>query len=92
MTRLEAEKRMLKKLAEIVAIYHEYNPAGQYLSLSYIEGHLSIDNANNGVKRIDTWLDAKWIKHDPSPWRSNETFKPLNQKDRQFFHEKIIGG
>lgn len=91
MTRIEAEKRMLKMLAEIVEVYHEYNPGGQYLSLSYVDGHLSIDNANSGKKRIDTWLDAKWLKYDPTPWRSNETYKSLNQKERKFFQEKIIG-
>lgn len=92
MTRLSIEKRILEKMAEIVAIYHEYNPSGDYLSLSFVNGHISVDNSNNGIKRIDAWLDGTKLKYDPHPLRSNYTYHSLNRKEREFFAEKLVGG
>lgn len=36
MDRRQCESLIMEKLEEIVAIYHEYNPEGRYLSLTYI--------------------------------------------------------
>lgn len=35
MNREECESKILEKLEEIIAIYHEYNPEGDYLTLDY---------------------------------------------------------
>ncbi len=36
MTRKECEEAIEQKLREIVEIYHQYNPQGNYLSMGYI--------------------------------------------------------
>lgn len=92
MTRLTIEKRILKKMAEIVAIYHEYNPSGDYLFLSFVNGHISVDNSGNNIKRIDAWLDGTKMKYDPYPLCSNDEYHSLNRKEREFFADKLVGG
>lgn len=37
MNRQDCEKIILEKMKDIVAIYHEYNPDGNYLTLSYLD-------------------------------------------------------
>ena len=48
MTRSECEKKLEEKLREIVDIYHEYNPGGRYLSLTYLnnddDGYINVNN------------------------------------------------
>lgn len=48
MNRKETEQAMMEKLTEIVDIYHQYNPNGTYLAVSYVDGYLSIWNAHYG--------------------------------------------
>lgn len=59
MNRQECEKIILEKLEEIVAIYHEYNQEGNYLSLTYLrddDGFSYIArNKTTDLKRIDIW-------------------------------------
>lgn len=35
MDRRQCESLIMEKLEEIVAIYHEYNPEGRYITLTY---------------------------------------------------------
>ena len=37
MTRQECEAAILGKMQEIVDIYHQYNPNGKYLNLTYLD-------------------------------------------------------
>lgn len=41
MTRKECEEAIEQKLREIVEIYHQYNPQGNYLSMGYINNENS---------------------------------------------------
>ena len=47
MTQKECEKLIAEKLVEIVGIYHQYNPDGKYLSLTYMGGEGSEIWCNN---------------------------------------------
>ena len=89
LTRLQAEKAMLKKLAEIVEIYLQYDPNAEYLSATYLNGHLSIDNASRACKRIDTWLDVNSIRNYASPLRADDDFKRLTKEEQEFFLKKL---
>lgn len=94
MTRLEAEKRLLKMLAEIVAVYHEYNPNGTSLTLSYLKGHISVNNHYFGEdkrKPIDAWLQAEDCRYDPEPLYASDNLKKMSLGDRKFFLEKVLG-
>ena len=62
MKREKCEKLILEKLKEIKDIYLEYNPKGEYLSLSIIveknKSYLSFNNQYYGEdkkKSIDFW-------------------------------------
>lgn len=44
MTRKECEDKMLCLLKEIVNTYRQYNPNGDYLSLGFVKGTVSINN------------------------------------------------
>lgn len=44
MTRETAEKKIKEKLLEIIAIYKEYDPEGEFIDLAYCEGRLSFFN------------------------------------------------
>ena len=48
MNRKECEAAILEKMQEIVAIYHQYNPEGSYLSLTYMDdegdGYIMFNN------------------------------------------------
>ena len=37
MTRQECETMILEKMQEIVDLYHQYNPNGKYLNLTYLD-------------------------------------------------------
>lgn len=45
MSRIECESALLRKMKEILDIYHEYNPEGDYLTLDIV--HNTHINANN---------------------------------------------
>lgn len=56
MTREEAEKKIKEKLLEIIAIYKEYDPEGDFIDLSYSEGCISFFNRYwESDKRLDVW-------------------------------------
>lgn len=38
MTRNECERKLVKQLQEVWKTYHEYNPEGKYLSISFMDG------------------------------------------------------
>jgi len=61
MTRIECEKKLEEKLREIVDIYHEYNPSGRYLSLTYLDndgdGYIGVNN-RDWHEDIDTGSPA----------------------------------
>ena len=45
MTRTECQNEIMAKLKEIVEIYHKYNPAGTYLSMTYLDDDwLNVNN------------------------------------------------
>jgi hypothetical protein len=44
MTREQAEKKIRDKFVEILKIYKEYEPEGEYLTLHYIEDCISFNN------------------------------------------------
>ena len=48
MTRQECETMILEKMQEIVDIYHQYNPDGRYLNLTYMDeendGYIMFNN------------------------------------------------
>lgn len=46
MTRKECEKKIMGLLQEIVDVYHEYNPDGEYLALQY-GGKIHEDDADS---------------------------------------------
>lgn len=56
MDRQDCEKIIIEKMKDIVAIYHEYNPDGEYLSLCYRKDDDGIDQVsfNNA-----SWEDDK---------------------------------
>lgn len=57
MTREQAEKKIRDKFVEILKIYKEYEPEGDYLTISYCEDCISFISFNNryweGEKKID---------------------------------------
>lgn len=54
MTRQEAEQRIAEKLHEVIEIYKEYEPKGEYLHMSLLRGRLSFNNDYwNRIKRIE---------------------------------------
>lgn len=54
MTRKQAEKKTRDKLVEILKIYKEYDPEGDYLTLSYGETCISFNNSYwKSEKRIN---------------------------------------
>lgn len=56
MYRRECESIIIEKLKDIVAIYHEYNPEGEYLSMTYGKDADGIDRVSfNNVY----WEDDK---------------------------------
>lgn len=59
MYRRKCEKLILEKMKEIVTIYHEYNPDGNYLSLAYLRDKDGVSymgvNRTTDLKRIDVW-------------------------------------
>lgn len=60
MTREKAEQKIKEKLLEIIAIYKEYDPEGNYLSLSYGEDCISFNNRYwESDKKLDVWEDMK---------------------------------
>lgn len=62
MTRIEAEERIMEKLKEIREIALEYAPEDQYLSLFFMDGHISITNEPRARKKLDCWMDV--LKND----------------------------
>lgn len=44
MNHAECIKAIKEKLDEIVGIYHQYNPDGKYLSLTYSDGWQMVNN------------------------------------------------
>lgn len=57
MTRHEVEKEISKKFFEILKIYKEYEPEGEYLNLSFVDGNISCNNDYwRGINRIDFCL------------------------------------
>lgn len=63
MNKKQCEKLIFQKLKEIMDIYLEYNPKGEYLSLSIIveknKAYLSFNNRYYGEdkkKPIDFWV------------------------------------
>jgi len=72
--RKECELAILDKLQEIVDIYHDYNPDGEYLSLSYnaIDGDV-FKSVNNCY-----WVDENSDSKLPiSAVRQNEEFQQI---------------
>lgn len=63
MNRQECEKKILEKLEEIVAIYHEYNQEGDYLYLSYMKD-------DDGVDKI-SFNNSYWEDDKENPIRVN---------------------
>lgn len=63
MTREIAEKKMIEKVRELIAIYKEYNPDGDYLTIAIYakQGYIGINNAHweadnpDKIKPIDTY-------------------------------------
>lgn len=54
MTREKAEQKIKEKLLEIIAIYKEYDPEGDYLALSYSEDCIFFNNRHwKSEKKID---------------------------------------
>lgn len=68
MDRHDCEKIILEKLKDIVAIYHEYNPEGEYLYLCYVkkldgEDGLSVNNSyydDDKEKPIRVYSGVSW--------------------------------
>ena len=59
MERKECEEKMMEKLKEIVDIYKQYNPKGDYLSMCYTEFGIMINNefySNDKEKPINIFL------------------------------------
>ena len=69
MTRQECEDKILEKLEEIVEIYHEYNPNGEYLAMFY---HLHGVNVNNeywdGGNDEDHVVNARKVETEVERW------------------------
>lgn len=63
MYRRECESLIMEKLEEIVAIYHEYNPDGEYLSLCY-------RNGDDGIDKV-SFNNAHWDEDKEKPIRVN---------------------
>lgn len=56
MTREKAEQKIKEKLLEIIAIYKEYDPKGDFIDLTYNEGCISFFNRYwESDKRLDVW-------------------------------------
>ena len=54
MTREQAEKKIRDKFVEILKIYKEYDPEGDYLTISYGEDCISFNNRYwESEKKID---------------------------------------
>lgn len=62
MTRTECEASILRKMIEIEKIYKEYNPSGNYLTMSVFDGHYSVNNDYN-ANDIECPLYA-WFRPD----------------------------
>lgn len=64
MDRHDCEKIILEKLKDIISIYHEYNPNGKYLTLSYSQGEefegIEIFNINNAYFGEDSEFPIKY--------------------------------
>lgn len=61
MDRKDCEKIILEKLKDIVAIYHEYNPDGEYLMLSY--------NKEDRIKDNFSFNNSYWDDDKEKPIR-----------------------
>lgn len=62
MTRLQAENAIIDKLVEIVEIYHDYNPEGSYLSMSFVNGTVDVNNSyqmDDKKKPMDAYVSVK---------------------------------
>ena len=72
MQRKDVELALLQKLEEIVEMYHQYNPGGDYLQLSYVDGNFHVNNAYydaDSAKPIDTFRNEKcWIVDKTILW------------------------
>lgn len=44
--RKECEDKILSLMQEIVKVYHEYRPGGNYLSLAFVDGVMQCNNRN----------------------------------------------
>ena len=54
MTREQAEKKIRDKFVEILKIYKEYDPEGDYLTISYSEDCMFFNNRHwKSEKKID---------------------------------------
>lgn len=57
MTRHEVEKEISNKFFDILKLYKEYEPEGEYLNLSFVDGNISCNNDYWGeINRIDFCL------------------------------------
>lgn len=60
MTRETAEKKIKEKFLEIIAIYKEYDPEGEFIDLAYCEGCISFFNRYwESDKKLNVWEDMK---------------------------------
>ena len=60
MGRIECEKAIIQKMREIMDIYHEYNPDGEYLGMSIVNDHFSVSNAyydDDYEHQIHAWVE-----------------------------------
>lgn len=67
LSRIECESAILRKMKEIIDIYHEYNPDGDYISLCMI------DNESIHVNNI-SYEDGKTIHCFMSDRNGNNAF------------------
>ena len=63
MGRIECEKAIIQKMREIMDIYHEYNPDGEYLSMTIVNDHFSVNNIyfeDDYEHQIQAWVEDSY--------------------------------
>lgn len=85
MTRKECEQAMEQKLREVVAIYKQYNPDGNYLSMTYL------DDRDDGYVQCN---NRCWDKGDNGPGEDYIANKVVDfhtyQQDERFEDDRDI--
>ena len=76
LSRIECESAIMRKLKEIVEIYHQYDPDGDYLTMDMIHGnHLNVsNNPYESNKPLECRLELEndeniaigWVFSDPN--------------------------